>query len=131
MLFPFHELEIKAEFSLPEKDEFRERSRFGGFGFAQENDLLFPDRALHGDKADIALRNLRSYAAHVADNALDFVVLAFKEIKAVLYTLPAQRLKFLAEEGLVLSFGDIISKHHEHEARKGGKGLYSAPAGRG
>ena len=69
---------------LPEEDEVRERARGVCDGFAEKDDLLFPDGFVHGKKADVAFGDLSGHAAHVADDAVNLVILAFKEVEAVL-----------------------------------------------
>lgn len=130
MLLYFRGLQIQGRKRLPKEDEFWER--FGGrrLGIAEEDDLLFPHGAFHGEKADISIRDLLSNAAHVADDAVNLMVLALEEVKAVLHTFAAQRLELLAEEGLVFGFWHIISKHHEHGERRGGRGQCSERVGR-
>ena len=95
--------------------------RLGDNGFPEQDDLLLPSGAVDGDEANIPLRDPGGNAAHVADNALDLVVLALEEVEAILHTDTAYGLELLTEEGLVLGFRHIIGKHHEHGGRRGGR----------
>ena len=82
------------------------------------------------EEADIAIGDLQSHTAHVADNAVNFVVFALEHIEAILHAFAAQSLEFFAEEVLVFGFWHIISKHHEHGGKKGGIGRCFEKAGR-
>lgn len=79
-----------------------------------EESLAVPRRTFHGDEPDIALRHLSGHASHVADDAINFVILSLKEVETVLYADSSQCFEFLAEQRLVLGLRYIIGKHHEH-----------------
>ena len=110
----------KSENQLPKKDEFRERSRGGNNPFAEKDDLLLPDRSIHRNEANISLGHLESDTVHVPYNAINLVILTFKNVEAVLDTFATECFKLLAQEGLMLRFRHIIGKHHEHGGGKVG-----------
>lgn len=122
MLRSFHGLQIWGQKRLPKEDKIGERFGWRGLGITKENDLLLPNGAFHGDESDIAIGDLLSHALHITDDAVNLMVFTLEEVKAVLDSRAAERFKLFAEEGLMLGFGHIISKHHEHGARKGGRG---------
>lgn len=115
----FSRIGLFREFSpLPEEDKIRKWARFVFKRLAQQDELLLPDRFIHGEESDIAFRYLFCNTVHVANDTVYLVVLALKEIKAVLNPYATQCLKLLAKKSLILGFRDIIGKHHEHAGRK-------------
>ena len=110
----------RSENQLPKKDEFRERSRGGNNPFAEKDDLLLPDRSIHGNEANISLGHLESDATHIAYDAIDLVILSFENVEAVLDTFSSESFKLLAQKSLMLRFRHIIGKHHEHGGGKDG-----------
>lgn len=103
---------------LPEENEVRERAWGMCDGFSEKDNLLFPDRFVHGKEPDVAFGDLCSHAAHVADDAVNLVILAFKEVETVLDAISAKGFEFFPEQGLLLGFRHVIGKHHEHGEKK-------------
>lgn len=118
MLPPFYELPFQSLFQLPKEDKFSEWSRGCRLRCPQQNDLLLPHRAFHGYESNIPLRHLSSHAPHVADNTVNFMIFALKKVKTILNPFTSQSLKLFSQESLMLCFGNVISKHHEHGARR-------------
>ena len=103
---------------LPEEDVVGERPRLVDDGLSEKDDLLLPDGFVHGKESDVAFWDLGCNPAHVTDNAVNLVILSFKEIEAVLDPVPAEGFKFFSQQGLLLGFRNVIGKHHEHGGRK-------------
>lgn len=115
----FSRIGVFKEFPpLPKEDKIRKRAGGVFKRFAQQDELLLPDRFIHGKESDISFRDLFCNAVHVANDTVYLVVLTLKEIKAVLNPSATQCLKLFAKKSLVLGFRDIIGKHHEHAGRK-------------